>query len=186
MFIQTETTPNPQTLKFLPGQTVLEHGTAVFTSLEEAKAQSPLAEALLQIEHVSGVFFGSNFITVTRSENEAWDTLKPAILTTIMEHLLSEAPVMKHTGGNISAGEDYSEDDQQIVNEIKELIEERVRPAVAQDGGDIIFRGYKAGIVTLEMHGACSGCPSSTITLKNGIENMLKYYVPEVQSVEAV
>jgi len=181
MFIQTEATPNPLTLKFIPGVSVMVSGTAFLTSAEDAKI-SPLAKELFTIDGVTAVFLGSDFITVTKTESGSWETLKPAILTTIMDHFVAGKPVMlsveQSAGGH--------ESDSEIVKKIRELIETRVRPAVAQDGGDIIFRGFEDGIVQLELHGSCSGCPSSTITLKNGIENMLKHYIPEIVAVEAV
>ena len=186
MFIQTETTPNPNTLKFLPGQDVLADKTAFFTDRENA-AQSPLASALFVLPEIRAVFFGSDFITVTKTEVASWEILKPQILTTVMEHYQSGLPLMGDAKPvKKEAGESYSEDQQEIVDQIKELLETRVRPAVAQDGGDIIFHSFKEGTVYLEMHGACSGCPSSTATLKSGIENMLKHYVPEVLAVEPV
>ncbi len=181
MFIQSEVTPNPLTLKFIPGVTVLETGTAFFTSPEQASA-SPMALTLFGIEGVTGVFLGSDFITVTKSAEAEWDTLKTFVLTGIMDHFLAGRPVM--TGD--AATNSGSDEDSDLVKQIRELIETRVRPAVAQDGGDIIFRSFHDGIVQLELHGACSGCPSSTATLKDGIENMLKHYVPEVIAVEAV
>lgn len=181
MFIQTEQTPNPLTLKFLPGVTVMESGTAFLTSREEAKA-SPLALALFAIDGVEAVFLGSDFITVTRHNDFTWEVLKPMILTTVMDHFVAGKPVML----SAVAAEAGNEGDSELVKQIRELIDTRVRPAVAQDGGDIVFRGFEDGIVKLELHGSCSGCPSSTITLKNGIENMLKHYVPEVVAVEAV
>lgn len=182
MFIQTEMTPNPQTLKFLPGQAVMTEGTANLTSKEEA-VRSPLAAALFRVEGVTGVFLGSDFVTITKAEAMEWNHLKPSLLTVIMEHLVAGKPVMLESAAK--AVEDNS-GDSDVVKQIKELIETRVRPAVAMDGGDIIFHGFDNGVVKLEMHGSCSGCPSSTITLKNGIENMLKHYVPEVQAVESV
>ncbi len=186
MFIQTETTPNPNTLKFLPGQDVLGEKTAFFTDRENAAA-SPLASALFVLPDIRAVFFGSDFITVTKTEASSWEILKPQILTTVMEHYQSGLPLMSDAAPKKKeSGESYSADEQEIVDQIKELIETRVRPAVAQDGGDIIFHSFKDGIVHLEMHGACSGCPSSTATLKSGIENMLKHYIPEVVAVEAV
>lgn len=187
MFIQTETTPNPNTLKFLPGQEVLGARTAFFTDRENA-AQSPLASALFVLPDIRAIFYGSDFITVTKTEVASWEILKPQILTTMMEHYQSGNPLMLDEAPKTSdkAAETYSEDQQEIVDQIKELLETRVRPAVAQDGGDIIFHSFKEGIVYLEMHGACSGCPSSTATLKSGIENMLKHYVPEVMAVEPV
>jgi Fe-S cluster biogenesis protein NfuA len=185
MFIQTEDTPNPNTMKFLPGDLVLGDKTAFFTDKENA-ARSPLAAALFELADIRAVFFGSDFITVTKTHESAWDVLKPQILTTIMEHKLSGAPLLLEEKPAAARVENYSDDEQEIVEQIKELIETRVRPAVAMDGGDIVFHSFKEGIVHLEMHGACSGCPSSTATLKNGIENMLKHYVPEVMAVEAV
>lgn len=186
MFIQTETTPNPNTMKFLPGQEVLGSRTAFFTDSENA-AISPLASALFTLPDIRAVFYGSDFITVTKAEVSSWEILKPQILTTVMEHYQSGNPLMLDEKPKAAKkDESYSGDEQEIVDQIKELLETRVRPAVAQDGGDIIFHSYKDGIVHLEMHGACSGCPSSTATLKNGIENMLKHYVPEVIAVEAV
>lgn len=182
MFIQTEATPNPLTLKFLPGVTVLAAGTAFFTDAGDT-AISPLAAALFGVPGVTAVFLGSDFITVTRDEASQWDTLKAPLLTTIMDHFVAGKPVM-HEKAAIDAG--ANDGDSDLVKQIRELIDTRVRPAVAQDGGDIIFRGFEDGIVQLELHGSCSGCPSSTITLKNGIENMLKHYVPEVIAVEAV
>ena len=181
MFIQTEATPNPLTLKFIPGVTVMGTGTAFFTTPEDAKL-SPLAEILFRTPGINAVFLGSDFITITRDVSETWETLKPELLTVIMDHFVAGKPVMNSVG-SVAVN---NENDSDIVKQIKELIETRVRPAVAQDGGDIIFRGFEDGIVQLELHGSCSGCPSSTITLKNGIENMLKHYVPEVIAVEAV
>lgn len=188
MFIQTEKTPNPNTLKFIPGEKVLESGTATFKSQEEAADKSPLASVLLEIPNVEMVFFGSDFITVTKAEDEDWNMIKAHILTNIMDHYISNRPIMvgeKKAGKNLNKSDTSTEEDSEIVRDIKELIDSRVRPAVAEDGGDIIFQDFKDGIVYLELHGACSGCPSSTITLKNGIENMLKHYIPEVEAVEA-
>lgn len=186
MFIQTEATPNPNTLKFLPGQDVLGDKTAFFTSKDNA-AESPLALALFELPDIRAIFYGSDFITVTKTEASSWEVLKAQILTTIMEHYQSGNPLMLAAGAPKAASEKtYDAEEQEIVDQIKELLETRVRPAVAQDGGDIIFHSYGEGIVKLEMHGACSGCPSSTATLKSGIENMLKHYVPEVIAVEAV
>ena len=186
MFIQTEATPNPATLKFLPGRTVLEAGTLEMRDRAEA-AQSPLAERLFDINGVGGVFFGSDFITVTKSEGE-WPQLKPAILGVIMEHFMSGAPVVAEGAGaeGDEAGEFFEADDADTVATIKELIETRVRPAVANDGGDITFRGYKDGVVYLAMKGSCSGCPSSTATLKHGIQNLLRHFVPDVTEVRPV
>jgi Fe-S cluster biogenesis protein NfuA len=186
MFIETEATPNPNTLKFLPGQTVLGEKTAFFTSREQAKS-SPLAAAIFVLPDIRAVFYGADFITVTKTEAASWDVLKPQILTTMLEHYQSGNPLMLEVDVKKETNTTrYSESDQEIVDQIKELIEIRVRPAVAQDGGDIVFHSYKEGIVHLEMHGACSGCPSSTATLKQGIENMLKHYIPEVVAVEPV
>lgn len=183
MFIQTEPTPNPQTLKFIPGEEVLDSGTAFYTSAANA-ANSPLAQAIFTVPNVNAVFFGSDFITVTKSEQGDWNVLKPLLLTTIMDHYVAGKPVVVEASK--ASSNTVSEFDSEIVKQIKELIETRVRPAVAQDGGDIVFHDYTDGVVRLEMHGACSGCPSSTATLKQGIENMLKHYVPEVVAVEAV
>ncbi|MCK6452951.1 MAG: NifU family protein [Alphaproteobacteria bacterium] len=182
MFIQTEETPNPATLKFLPGRTVVEGGTANFPSAEHA-ARSPLAERLFDVEGVSGVFLGGDFITVTKEADRDWYLMKPAILGVIMEHFTANRPVMQAepAGEAAEAGEDS-----EIVTQIKELLDTRVRPAVAQDGGDIIFHGFESGVVYLHMQGSCSGCPSSTATLKMGIENMLRHYIPEVTEVRAV
>jgi Fe-S cluster biogenesis protein NfuA len=187
MFIQTESTPNPATLKFIPGKTVLGARPALdFRSAEEAE-DSPLAQRLFGIEGVTGVFLGSDFISVTKGDAE-WQHLKPAILGVIMEHYLSGAPVLSaaSASGGAVEDEDYAPEDQEIVDTIKELLETRVRPAVAQDGGDIVFHGYRDGIVSLVMRGACSGCPSSTATLRHGIENLLKHFIPEVQEVRPV
>ena len=181
MFIQTETTPNPATLKFLPGRTVMDRGTANFADASEAD-NSLLAQSLFATEGVLGVFLGSDFITVSKAPNKDWDVMKPLILGAIMEHFQSGRPVIE-TNERASAGAD---DESGVVGQIKELIDTRVRPAVAQDGGDIIYKGFQDGIVYLHMQGACAGCPSSSMTLKHGIENMLRYYVPEVQEVRAV
>lgn len=185
MFIQTEATPNPATLKFLPGRAVLENGTLDFRDSEHA-AQSPLAERLFGISGVSGVFFGSDFITVTKSGGE-WQQLKPMILGAIMEHFMSGAPLLAPDhAAPIDGGEFYEATDAETVATIKELIETRVRPAVANDGGDITFKGFKDGIVYLNMKGACSGCPSSTATLRHGIENLLRHFIPDVTEVRPV
>lgn len=184
MFIQTEATPNPATLKFLPGKSVLSDGTADFRSSSEALA-SPLASRLFEIQGVRGVFLGSDFISVTKGDGE-WQHLKPMILGAIMEHYVSGSPVVAEDGANDDAGEAYDPKDEDIVATIKELLETRVRPAVAQDGGDITFSGFRDGIVYLHMRGACSGCPSSTATLRHGIENLLRHFCPEVQEVQAV
>ena len=184
MFIQTESTPNPATLKFLPGQTVLEVGTADFPSAEAA-AKSPLASRIFATGNVAGVFFGNDFVTVTKADSAEWDHIKPAILGAIMEHFQSGASVMEGEG---SAGghREHTGEDAEIVNQIKELLDTRVRPAVAQDGGDITFHGFDRGVVYLHMQGACAGCPSSTLTLKMGIENLLRHYIPEVLEVRSV
>jgi len=182
MFIQTETTPNPATLKFLPGRPVLESGTLDIQS-KEAAAQSPLAIRLFDVANVGGVFFGSDFISVTKTGGD-WQQMKPAILGAIMEHYMSGAPLV--TGDAqpaANADEFFDAKDADTVATIKDLIETRVRPAVAGDGGDITFRGYKEGVVYLNMKGACSGCPSSTATLKHGIQNLLRHFVPEVVEV---
>lgn len=188
MFIQTESTPNPATLKFLPGREVLLEGTADFRDAASAAEASPLAARLFAIPGVTGVFFGYDFITVTKDGPE-WQHLKPAILGAIMEHFMSGQPVMSGAG-NMEQGEEgeefYDKADEEIVLTIKELLDTRVRPAVAQDGGDITFRGYENGVVFLHMKGACAGCPSSTATLKHGIQNLLRHFVPEVQQVEQV
>ncbi len=186
MFIQTESTPNPATLKFLPGRDVLGQGTADFPT-REAAAKSPLAERLFEIEGVSGVMFGADFITVTKSGHD-WPQLKPVILGAIMEHFTQGLPVIGDGPQAVEASEEYDAADEEIVVQIKELLDTRIRPAVAQDGGDIVFRGFesKSGTVFLNLRGACAGCPSSTATLKNGIENMLRHYIPEVNTVEAV
>lgn len=185
MFIQTEETPNPQTLKFIPGEDVLGNKTAFFTNSDEASV-SPLAHALFAIGEIKAVFLGGDFITITKDMDASWEVIKPLALTTIMEHYTAGNPIMLDEKKIEVEEINYSDEEQEIVNEIKELIEARVRPAVAQDGGDIIFHSFQKGIVYLEMHGACAGCPSSTATLKDGIENMLKHYIPEVQAVEPV
>src|SRR5262245_43142618 len=183
MFIQTEATPNPATLKFLPGRTVLASGTLDMRGPAEA-ASSPLAERLFGINGISGVFFGSDFITVTKSDGE-WQQLKPAILGAIMEQFMSGEPLVRGSADAVSAEADefYDAADADTVATIKELIETRVRPAVANDGGDITFRGFKDGVVYLNMKGACSGCPSSTATLRHGIQNLLRHFVPDVNEV---
>jgi Fe-S cluster biogenesis protein NfuA len=185
MFIQTEQTPNPATLKFLPGREVLGAATADFRDADTAAA-SPLAERLFRIEGVTGVFLGSDFVTVTKAQDREWYLLKPAILGVIMEHFTAGRPVMSAGGEAAASEEGVAEEDAEVVAQIKELLDTRVRPAVAQDGGDIVFRGYDQGVVYLVMHGACAGCPSSTATLKMGIENMLRHYIPEVTEVRAV
>src|SRR5208282_5126546 len=182
MFIQTEATPNPATLKFLPGRPVLDAGTLDLRGKDEA-AQSPLAERLFNISGVSGVFFGSDFITVTKADGE-WQQLKPMILGAIMEHFMSGAPLLNAGSTENNDGDEFFDAaDAETVTTIKELIETRVRPAVANDGGDITFRGFKDGVVFLNMKGACSGCPSSTATLRHGIQNLLRHFVPDVTEV---
>ncbi|MGB3502020.1 MAG: NifU family protein [Mesorhizobium sp.] len=191
MFIQTEATPNPATLKFLPGVVVLNEGTADFRDAATAGDSSPLAGALFSVSGVNGVFFGYDFVTVTKEEDRDWAHLKPAILGAIMEHFMAGRPVLASaSGGDVSHADDgdefYDKADEEIVVTIKELLDTRVRPAVAQDGGDITFRGFENGTVFLHMKGACAGCPSSTATLKHGIQNLLKHFVPEVEHVEQV
>jgi Fe-S cluster biogenesis protein NfuA len=181
MFIQTEPTPNPATLKFLPGRMVLATGSANFAA-REAAARSPLATRLFEVEGVTGVFLGHDFITITKAEGGDWYALKPQILGVIMEFLSSgQSAVIEEAGSPIEAT-----DDDEIVVQIKELLETRVRPAVAQDGGDIVYHGYEDGVVSVHLQGSCAGCPSSTATLKMGIENMLKHYIPEIRAVRAV
>jgi Fe-S cluster biogenesis protein NfuA len=184
MFIQTEQTPNPASLKFLPGCTVMAAGTANFPE-RGAAARSPLAERLFQLPEVTGVFLGADFITVTKNGDSEWHQLKPAVLAAIMEHFTAGHPVVIAGSDAAAAGAAIEEEDE-IVAQIKELLETRVRPAVAMDGGDITFEDYEDGIVYLHMQGSCSGCPSSTATLKAGIENMLRHYIPEVVEVRAV
>ncbi|MEC8768134.1 MAG: NifU family protein [Pseudomonadota bacterium] len=187
MFIQTEETPNPSTLKFLPGRDVMGAAPpADFPNAESAKA-SPLAESLFKIPQVSSVFLGSNFITITKSEDD-WLQLKPILLTALMDFFLTGLPVINQTPAlqDVSEGADGEEGDSEIVSTIKQLLDTRVRPAVAQDGGDIVFHGYEDGVVSLTMRGACAGCPSSTATLKHGIENLLKHFIPEINEVRAV
>ncbi len=192
MFIQTEATPNPATLKFLPGKVVLQEGTADFRDADAARPASPLAARLFDVPGVSGVFFGYDFVTVTKDEATEWQHVKPALLGAIMEHFMSGQPVMASQGAVAEAEAASTEDeffdkaDEEIVLTIKELLDTRVRPAVAQDGGDITFRGYENGTVFLHMKGACAGCPSSTATLKHGIQNLLRHFVPEVQQVEQI
>jgi Fe-S cluster biogenesis protein NfuA len=183
MFIQTESTPNPASLKFLPGRLVLGNGTAEYRTPDEA-ATSPLAERLFAIDGVGGVFLGGDFITVTKSDGE-WQHIKPAILGAIMEHFMSGMPVLREQAAE-GADEFFDEADAETVATIKELIETRVRPAVAQDGGDITFQGFRDGIVYLNMRGSCAGCPSSTATLKHGIQNLLRHFVPEVREIQEV
>jgi Fe-S cluster biogenesis protein NfuA len=190
MLIQTEATPNPATLKFLPGQKVMQSGTRDFATPEDAEA-SPLAEAIYSTGDVEGVFFGSDFISVTAAPGVDWTYLKPQVLGVLLDHFASGAPLFKAGSAAAIAIPSLEEigdnpEDADVIAQIRELIETRVRPAVAQDGGDIVYRGFRQGTVYLALHGACSGCPSSTATLKNGIEGLLKHYVPEVQTVEAV
>ncbi len=186
MFIQTEETPNPATLKFIPdGKIVLENGTAEFKNQKQAATKSPLALQLLEISGVEAIFLGRDFITVTKSSNSEWSKIKAEILATIMDFYVAGKPIMFEQQASDLQIEN-GEEDNEIVKQIKELIEIKVRPAVAMDGGDIIYRGFEDGIVKLELKGSCSGCPSSSITLKNGIENMLKHYIPEVIGVEQV
>ena len=183
MFIQTEPTPNPATLKFVPGKQVLASGVHDFKNADAA-GSSPLAQRLFEIDGVTGVFLGADFISVTKGDLD-WNLLKPAVMGVIMEHFMSGAPVMDGDAQGQNENEIFDEADADIVDEIKKLLDDKVRPAVAQDGGDIVFHAFKDGIVYLHMRGACSGCPSSTATLKNGIENLLKHYIPEVKSVES-
>ncbi|NMN03358.1 MULTISPECIES: NifU family protein [unclassified Novosphingobium] len=190
MFIETETTPNPATLKFLPGERVMASGTRSFTSPEEAEA-SPLAQALFSLGDVTEVLFGQEFVAVTIAPGAQWSDAKPQVLAILLDHFVSQAPLF--AGGSAAEiavpgeDEDLGDDpaDADIVDQIKDLIETRVRPAVANDGGDIIYKGFREGVVYLKMQGACSGCPSSTATLKHGIESLLKHYVPEVTEVRA-
>ncbi len=187
MFIQTEATPNPATLKFIPGKPVLPGSTRDYRNLDEA-AESPLAAKLLGIKGVSGVFLGHDFVTVSRSGAE-WQQLKPAILGTIMDHYMSGVPMLADDSKpeEVSGeGEFFDAEHGDIVKTIKDLLDSRVRPAVAQDGGDITFKGFKDGVVFLNMKGSCAGCPSSTATLKHGVENLLRHFVPEVQEVRPV
>jgi Fe-S cluster biogenesis protein NfuA len=183
MFIQTEATPNPATLKFLPGRTVLETGTLDLRDRAQAE-QSPLAERLFAVNGVNGVFFGSDFIAVTKDDAGEWQQLKPMILGAIMEHFMSGAPLLNAAGAEPGdADEFFDAADAETVATIKELIETRVRPAVANDGGDITFKGFKDGVVYLNMKGACAGCPSSTATLRHGIQNLLRHFIPDVTEV---
>ena len=190
MLIQTETTPNPAALKFLPGRTVMERGTRDFATPEDAEA-SPLAEAIFSTGDVEGVFFGRDFVSVTAAPSVDWHHLKPQILEILLDHFASDAPLFRQgsAAGIHVASEPMIDDrpeDAEIIAQIRDLIETRVRPAVAQDGGDIVYRGFRGGTVYLALHGACAGCPSSTMTLKQGIEGLLKHYVPEVEAVEPV
>ena len=188
MLIRTAETPNPSTRKFLPGQTVMDAGTRDFPD-EESAAASPLAQALFDSGLVEGVFFGHDFISVTAAEGVHWTDLEPLVLETLLDHFITGAPLFTPgSAAGIHVAADFDEDpaDADIIDQIKDLIETRVRPAVAQDGGDIVYRGYKDGTLFLGMQGACAGCPSSTITLKRGIESLIRHYVPEVETVEAV
>jgi Fe-S cluster biogenesis protein NfuA len=190
MQIRTEQTPNPATRKFLPGETVMEAGTRDFPDADVAEA-SPLAAALFASGLVEGVFFGRDFISVTAAPGVSWTDLEPVAVETLLDHFVSGAPLFAvgtAAGIQIADDSDFEEDpaDAEIIDQIKELIETRVRPAVAQDGGDIVYKGYRDGRLLLSLHGACSGCPSSTITLKRGIESLIRHYVPEVETVEAI
>ena len=186
MFIQTEQTPNPQTLKFLPGKVVMKEGTAFYKNIDEA-VDSPFAKRLFAVDGVEGVFFGSDFITITKNKSYDWQVMKPSVLGSIIDHFNSDDVTVEVSKNNETKKSfKKNEDDSEIVKQIKELLDTRVRPAVAMDGGDIIYNDFEDGIVYLKMQGACSGCPSSTATLKMGIENMLKHYIPEVQEVRPV
>ena len=185
MFIQTEQTPNPQTLKFLPGKVVMDDGTAFFQNIEES-SNSPFAKRLFDVDGVEGVFFGSDFITITKTQSIDWQVMKPLILGSIMDHYNSGDETISKDEKNDNKSLKSDDKDDDVVKQIKELLDTRVRPAVAMDGGDIVYDSFKDGIVYLHMQGACSGCPSSTATLKMGIENMLKHYVPEVQEVRPI
>ncbi|MDW3205418.1 MAG: NifU family protein [Alphaproteobacteria bacterium] len=191
MFIQTEQTPNPATLKFLPGRAVLDGADPIdFPDAASAEGVSPLADALFEIEGVTAVFLGQDFISVSKADDREWYVLKPSILGVIMQHFTAGRPVLAGSGEGVAqasaeAGTQYDPEDEAVVGQIRELLETRVRPAVAQDGGDIVFHGFKQGVVFLTMRGACAGCPSSTATLKMGIENMLRHYIPEVTEVRA-
>ena len=186
MFIQTEQTPNPQTLKFLPGKVIMDEGTAFYQNIDEAD-NSPFARRLFALEGVEGVFFGSDFITITKNSSSEWQVMKPSILGGIIDHFNTDEATVEKTETKLSESSlKTDEEDSDIVKQIKELLDTRVRPAVAMDGGDIIYNNFEDGIVYLKMQGACSGCPSSTATLKMGIENMLKHYIPEVQEVRPV
>ena len=185
MFIQTETTPNPATLKFLPGETVLASGTADFPSQDSA-GTSPLAQRLFGVQGVAGVFLGNDFVTVTKTDAAVWDQIKPSVLGAIMEHYQSGQPALAEAAPADDGHTAHTGPDGDIVVQIKELLDTRVRPAVAQDGGDITFHGFDRGVVYLHMQGACAGCPSSTLTLKMGIENLLRHYIPEVIEVRPV
>lgn len=190
MLIRTEQTPNPATRKFLPGQSVMDAGTRDFPDSQSARI-SPLASALFDSGMVEGVFYGRDFVSVTVAPGVSWTDLEPLVLETLLDHFVSGAPLFiagTAAGIHVAGEPDFEEnpDDADIIEQIKELLETRVRPAVAQDGGDIAYKGYRDGRLYLTMHGACSGCPSSTVTLKRGIESLIRHYVPEVESVEAV
>ena len=188
MLIRNEHTPNPSTRKFLPGQPVMDSGTRDFPDAESAEA-SPLAQALFDTQMVEGVFFGSDFVSVTAAPGVSWTDLEPVVVEALLDHFVTGAPLFKAgSAAAIAVDPDFEEapEDADIIEQIKELIETRVRPAVAQDGGDIAYKGYRDGHLYLSMHGACAGCPSSTVTLKRGIESLIRHYVPEVESVEAV
>lgn len=189
MFIQTEQTPNPASLKFLPGCEVMIAGTAEFTDADKAAAASPLAARLFKIDGVAGVFLGGDFVTITKTDAASWTQLKPLLLGVIMEHFTTGQPVMNdehlHDAGH-AAQSTAHEDDDEVVRQIKELLDTRIRPAVAADGGDIVFSSFEDGVVYLQMRGACAGCPSSTATLKTGIENLLRHFIPEVNEVRPV
>ncbi|HEU0118299.1 MAG TPA: NifU family protein [Alphaproteobacteria bacterium] len=183
MFIQTEETPNPATMKFLPGREVMVQGTLEITDAKGAEA-SPLAESLFKVEGVKGVFLAREFITVTKAADKEWQTLKPSILSTIMDHFTQNRPVLKEgTEAPVAAA---PTDDSEVVKQIREILDIKVRPAVAQDGGDITFQSFEDGILYLNLKGSCAGCPSSTATLKAGIENMMKHYIPEVKEVRQI
>ena len=184
MFIQTEETPNPSTLKFLPGREVLPNGSMDFRSEQDAK-KSPLAEALFNVDGVVGVFLSDDFITITKRDDKDWHLMKPGLLGVIMEHFSANRPVIISDDENSKSGSSVQDEDEDVVLQIKELLYTRVRPAVAQDGGDIVFEDFTDGTVTVQMRGACAGCPSSTATLKMGIENMLRHYIPEGKEVVA-
>ena len=184
MFIQTEETPNPSTLKFLPGREVLPNGSMDFRSEQDAK-NSPLAEALFNVDGVVGVFLSDDFITITKRDDKDWHLMKPGLLGVIMEHFTANRPVIISDDENSKSDSSVKDEDEDVVLQIKELLYTRVRPAVAQDGGDIVFEDFTDGTVTVQMRGACAGCPSSSATLKMGIENMLRHYIPEVKDVVA-
>lgn len=184
MFIQTEKTPNPETLKFIPGEPVLKTGTAEFKTADDA-GRSPLAQRLFKLDGVKSVFLGGDFISITKAPEKDWQVLKTQVLAAIMEHFSTGQPVVNAEEAAPSPQAGHPDMDNEIVVQIRELLETRVRPAVQMDGGDIVFDRFEDGIVYLHMHGACSGCPSSTVTLKNGIENMLRHFIPEVEEVRA-